>query len=80
MGPPETALAVSLFSLSKSATANHICAFVVEQFALTEASHTTVRLQQAFSVVDSRDTEPWTESIGATCTSANGVKVAMTPC
>lgn len=50
------------------------------QFGLTEASYTTVRLVQAFSAVMSRDSEPWTESLSATCTSANGVKVAMTPC
>lgn len=54
--------------------------FFLEQFALTEASYTTVRLLQAFSAIVSRDAEPWTESLGATCCSANGVKVAMTPC
>lgn len=51
--------------------------FVTEQFALTEASYTAVRLVQEFSSIESRDPEPWTESIGATCSSANGVKVAM---
>ena len=41
--------------------------------------YTTTRLLQAYSAVMSRDTEPWTESLGASCSSANGVKVAMTP-
>lgn len=49
----------------------------LEQFALTEASYTAVRLMQEFSAVVSRDSQPWTERMGATCSSANGVKVAM---
>lgn len=70
----------SLPIINVSGSAHHNFAFVVEQFALTETSYTTVRLVQTFSAVMSRDTEPWTESLGATCSSANGVKVAMTPC
>lgn len=41
--------------------------------------YTATRLVQEFSAVMSRDTEPWTESLAASCSSANGVKVAMTP-
>ena len=67
------------FSPDSSIAHDHFAIFV-EQFALTEASYTTVRLLQAFSAIVSRDTEPWTESLGATCCSANGVKIALTPC
>ncbi|KAL8860203.1 MAG: hypothetical protein Q9178_003467 [Gyalolechia marmorata] len=49
-----------------------------QQFALTEASYTAVRLLQEFSGIESRDLEPWTESLGATITSANGAKVSLT--
>jgi hypothetical protein len=35
----------------------------LEQFALTEASYTTVRLMQEFSSIESRDLEPWTERL-----------------
>ncbi|KAL8919744.1 MAG: hypothetical protein Q9208_006610 [Pyrenodesmia sp. 3 TL-2023] len=48
-----------------------------QQFALTEASYAAARLLQSFSGIESRDPRPWTESIGATVSSANGVKVAM---
>ncbi|CAF9934749.1 MAG: hypothetical protein HETSPECPRED_009343 [Heterodermia speciosa] len=48
-----------------------------QQFALTEASYTVVRLLQEFSGIESRDAQPWTESVGVTCTSANGAKIAM---
>ena len=48
-----------------------------EQFALTEASYTAIRLLQEFSGIECRDSRPWTESVGATVSSANGVKVAM---
>ncbi len=50
---------------------------LVEQFALTEASYTAVRLIQEFLDIESRDSRPWTESIGATCSNANGTKVAL---
>ncbi|KAL8895219.1 MAG: hypothetical protein Q9207_008256 [Kuettlingeria erythrocarpa] len=48
-----------------------------QQFALTEASYTATRLLQSFSDIENRDPKPWTESIGATLFSANGVKVAL---
>ena len=51
----------------------------VEQFALTEVSYTVVRLLQEFKDIKSLDSEPWVEGLGVTLTSANGVKVAMTP-
>lgn len=50
-----------------------------QQFALTEASYTTVRLCQAFSGLEGRDPEPWTEGLTLTCTSFNGTKVILTP-
>ncbi|KAF2215909.1 hypothetical protein CERZMDRAFT_109751 [Cercospora zeae-maydis SCOH1-5] len=50
-----------------------------QQFALTEASYTTVRLCQAFSGLQGRDSQPWTEGLTLTCTSFNGAKVILTP-
>lgn len=49
-----------------------------QQFALTEASHTTVRLCQAFGGIESRDPEPWRENLTLTCVSLGGAKVALT--
>ena len=51
----------------------------IEQFALTEASYTTVRLMQEFESIESRDSEPWTERLSMSCTSLNGCKVSLTP-
>jgi cytochrome P450 len=51
----------------------------VEQFALTEASYTTVRLMQEFGSIESRDSEPWTERLNLSCTGLNGCKVSLTP-
>ncbi|KAK4695833.1 hypothetical protein P7C71_g1987, partial [Lecanoromycetidae sp. Uapishka_2] len=48
-----------------------------QQFALLEASYTSVRLLQEFKRVESRDMRPWAENVGATFSNANGVKVAM---
>lgn len=50
-----------------------------QQFALTEASYTTVRLCQAFDKIESRDPEPWTESLALTCTNLGGAKVSLHP-
>lgn len=50
-----------------------------QQFALTEASYTTVRLLQTFSGIESRDPEPWREMLSLTCTSLGGTKVSLTP-
>lgn len=49
-----------------------------QQFALTEASYTTVRLCQAFSAIETRDDKPWEESLTLTCVNLNGAKVALT--
>ena len=50
-----------------------------QQFALTEASYTTIRLCQAFSGIESRDNGPWRESLTLTCVNLNGAKVVLTP-
>jgi cytochrome P450 len=48
-----------------------------QQFALTETGYVVVRLLQAFPKIESRDSEPWTESLSAVCSSLNGCKVGM---
>ena len=50
-----------------------------QQYALSEATYTTVRLLQEFKTIESRDDQPWTESLTLTCSSLNGAKVALTP-
>jgi len=50
---------------------------VGQQFALTEAGYTIVRLLQTFERIESRDVEPWCENLHLTLSSGNGVKVAM---
>ena len=50
-----------------------------QQFALTEASYTTVRMCQAFSGIESRDSNPWTEGLTLTCVNLHGAKVGLTP-
>ncbi|KAH0542844.1 hypothetical protein FGG08_002798 [Glutinoglossum americanum] len=50
-----------------------------QQFALTEASYTLVRLVQEFKSLESRDPEPWKEQLTLTCSSGNGALVALTP-
>ena len=50
---------------------------VGQQFALTEAGYTIVRLLQTFARIESRDPEPWCEGLHLTLSSGNGVKVAM---
>ncbi|KAL2857346.1 n-alkane-inducible cytochrome P450 [Aspergillus pseudoustus] len=52
---------------------------VGQQFALTEAGYTTVRILQQFKGIESRDPEPWMEALTLTMASKNGVKVAMIP-
>ena len=51
---------------------------VGQQFALTEASYTIVRLVQHFSSIQNRDPQPWKELLGMTTASLNGTKVSMT--
>jgi cytochrome P450 len=50
-----------------------------QQFALTEASYTIVRLMQEFSGIENRDGGPWREQLALTMASADGCKVAMIP-
>ncbi|EAW21197.1 cytochrome P450 [Aspergillus fischeri NRRL 181] len=50
-----------------------------QQFALTEAGYTTVRLMQQFEAIESRDPKPLTEGLTLTLASLNGTKVAMKP-
>ncbi|MCJ1396047.1 hypothetical protein MMC18_008934 [Xylographa bjoerkii] len=50
-----------------------------QQLALTETAYMTVRLMQEFSMLESRDPEPWREKMGVTCTGSGGCKVVLTP-
>ncbi|RFU35090.1 hypothetical protein B7463_g1226, partial [Scytalidium lignicola] len=52
---------------------------VGQQFALTEASYTIVRLLQEFGGIENRDETQWVEQLALTLSSGNGVKVALTP-
>lgn len=70
-------VSIILNSLPAVMRRRHGLTLFAEQFALTEASYTAIRLIQEFSNIESRDSQPWTESIGATCSNANGTKVAM---
>ncbi|KAK6581714.1 hypothetical protein PZA11_005411 [Diplocarpon coronariae] len=50
-----------------------------QQFALTEAAFTTVRLLQAFKGVEPRDDAPFTDLLTLTAAVRGGTKVAMIP-
>lgn len=50
-----------------------------QQFALTEAGYTTVRILQEFERLESRDPEPFKELLTLTMASENGAKVALKP-
>lgn len=50
-----------------------------QQFALTEASYTTIRLMQEFKKIESRDEGPWEESLTLTCVKRNGTNVGLRP-
>ncbi|PBP19535.1 cytochrome P450 52A1 [Diplocarpon rosae] len=50
-----------------------------QQFALTEAAYTTVRLLQAFMGVEPRDDAPFTDLLSLTAAVRGGTKVAMIP-
>ncbi|CAG8371353.1 unnamed protein product [Penicillium salamii] len=50
-----------------------------QQFALTEAGYTTVRILQEFEKIESRDPNPWVEDMKLTLSSANGTRVSLTP-
>lgn len=50
-----------------------------QQFALTEAGYTTVRIMQAFDAIESRDPKPFEEGLTLTMASFNGAKVSLAP-
>lgn len=50
-----------------------------QQFALTEASYTTIRLMQEFKGIESRNEKPWQESLTLTCAVHPGTLVGLTP-
>lgn len=52
---------------------------VGQQFALTEAGYTLVRLVQEFERVENRDPEPWLENLHLTLGSGNGVHTSLFP-
>ena len=52
---------------------------IEQQFALTEAGYTTVRILQEFERIESRDPNPWVEDVKLTLSSANGTQVSLTP-
>ncbi|KAG9245264.1 cytochrome P450 [Calycina marina] len=52
---------------------------VGQQFALTEASYTIIRLLQEFKGLENRDDGPWVENLALTLSVDGGVKVAMVP-
>lgn len=52
---------------------------VGQQFALTEASYTIVRLMQEFESIENHDEKPWAEKLALTLAVQNGVQVSMVP-
>lgn len=52
---------------------------VGQQFALTEAGYTLVRLVQEFERIENRDPTPWVENLHLTLGSGNGVQAALLP-
>lgn len=50
-----------------------------QQFALTEASFTTIRILQAFKGLEARDTTEQMDLLTLTAAVKGGVKVALTP-
>lgn len=50
---------------------------VGQQFALTEASYTIVRIMQTFGEIENRDPMPWIENFGITLSSSEGVQVGL---
>ncbi|KAL2850215.1 cytochrome P450 [Aspergillus pseudoustus] len=49
-----------------------------EEYALMEASYTTIRMAQRFSLVEARDEKPWTEKMGVVTSSLHGCQVSIT--
>ncbi|ELR02562.1 hypothetical protein VC83_08941 [Pseudogymnoascus destructans] len=52
---------------------------VGQQFALTEAGYTLVRMVQEFERIESRDSKPWLENLHLTLGSGNGVHTSLFP-
>lgn len=52
---------------------------VGQQFALTEAGYTIVRVVQEFESIESRDPREWRESLHLAMSSGHGCQVAMFP-
>ena len=50
-----------------------------QQYALTEASYTTIRLMQEFKGIEARDPRPWMEYITLTCAIYQGTRVGLHP-
>jgi hypothetical protein len=50
-----------------------------QQFALTEASYTTIRLLQAFAAIEPRESTPIKELMTLTMAVRAGVQVGLTP-
>lgn len=50
-----------------------------QQFALTEAGYTTVRIMQEFEGLESRDSKPFEEALTLTMASFHGTEVGLTP-
>ncbi|KAH7381094.1 putative cytochrome P450 alkane hydroxylase [Cadophora sp. MPI-SDFR-AT-0126] len=50
---------------------------VGQQFALTEAGYTIVRMVQEFEKIENRDLAPWLENLHLTLSSGNGVHAAL---
>ncbi|KAL4941782.1 hypothetical protein BDV06DRAFT_235809 [Aspergillus oleicola] len=49
-----------------------------EEYALIEASYTTIRMAQHFSSIEARDDRPWTEKMGVVTSSLYGCQVGVT--
>lgn len=49
-----------------------------QQYALTEAAYTVVRLLQTFKGLENRDKNPWEEHLGVTLSSRHGTNVGLT--
>lgn len=50
-----------------------------QQFAITEASYTTIKLLKAYKKIEPREFTPMAESLNLTFSVKGGVKVGLTP-
>lgn len=50
-----------------------------QQFALTEASYTVMRIVRRFKNIESQDMQPFKEALTLTLASKNGTKVSLSP-